>query len=276
MTGRRPHATGACGLWHAARDVNNVPMLRALTATLILTSLAFAGGGPETTLVVVNGKSPMSRRIANTYRALRGIPDSHLLVLDSVSTDGIMPLAAFKTDILIPIREYLKKTGLQDRIDLIAYSTDFPYAIDFRKELGNDKPGHQIGGQASLTGVTYLYRQVLADEPFWEILRGQKPRETNRYFRLGFSGGRQLTGGGAGNRAPGARRGAGGPVRQGPRSTTRSSSSRRPNSAASGSPTPPCSPSRARRTRRSARSTTRRRAASTRCSSWTTSPRSRR
>lgn len=167
-------------------------MFRILSVLLLITSALIAGGGPETTLVVVNARSPGSRYIANEYRVMRGIPASHMLLLDSVPHNGVIPLADFRTKILGPILAYLKAEGLEDRIDLIAYSSDFPYAVDFLKELGG-KPSRGVGRQASLTGVTYLYRQVLEDEPFWEILRGANPRETNRYFRIGFASGQQLT-----------------------------------------------------------------------------------
>ncbi|MHC4451647.1 MAG: hypothetical protein ACYS0E_16180 [Planctomycetota bacterium] len=161
-------------------------MLRSILAILICVTGALAGGGPETTLLVVNGRSPSSRFLANEYRRLRNIPASHLLVLKAVSHDGVISLAEFHQEIWKPIQDYLKRF---EGIDLIVYSADFPYGVDFKKELGNKKPGHQIGGVASLTGVTFLMRQIEAKKKWWDVRT-----ETNRYFRLGFSGGRQLTG----------------------------------------------------------------------------------
>ena len=127
---------------------------RILTVTLLLALLgrADAGGGPETTLLVVNRNSPVSRRIANAYTRRRGIPASHRLYLDGIPHIRIISLDEFKKRILGPIRAFLKERGLSDQIDLIAYSADFPYGVDFKTMEG-------VGGKhavASLTGITYL------------------------------------------------------------------------------------------------------------------------
>ncbi len=144
---------------------------------LVLALPALAGGGPETTLVVVNGNSPVSRQVANTYGALRDIPASHFVYLDSVPHLGVIKLDFFLEQIWAPIEAHMKKLGIEDQIDLITYSADFPYAVDFRGVLDTPKPGNTIGGVASLTGVTYLIRHVLAKDPFWNL-------QINRYFRL--------------------------------------------------------------------------------------------
>ena len=110
-------------------------MLRSILAILICVTGALAGGGPETTLLVVNGRSPSSRFLANEYRRLRHIPATHLIVLETVPHDGVIPLAVFRESIWKPIDAYLKR---YPGIDLIVYSADFPYGVDFRKELGSN------------------------------------------------------------------------------------------------------------------------------------------
>jgi len=153
-----------------------------LLLILVLASAVLAGGGPETTLVVVNGASPLSRRVANAYIRLRDIPPSHRVVLDSIPHLGVVSLGFFLEKIWKPIHVQLQARGLEDSIDLIEYSADFPYAVDFHERLqaGNS----QVGRQASLTGVTYLIHQVEAEEPFWAP-------NANRYYRLGLGGGRK-------------------------------------------------------------------------------------
>ncbi|MHC4578721.1 MAG: TPR end-of-group domain-containing protein [Planctomycetota bacterium] len=143
-------------------------------ALLLLACAALAGGGPETTLVVVNAASPVSRRVAHEYVALRDIPPSHVLYVEGVPHLGAIDLDIFLEVIWQPVHEYLVARGLEDQIDLITYSADFPYAVDFRRRIGRDRPTH-----ASLTGVTYLIRDVLAEQPFWEL-------DTNRYYALRF------------------------------------------------------------------------------------------
>ncbi|MCU0725413.1 MAG: tetratricopeptide repeat protein [Planctomycetes bacterium] len=155
-------------------------MRRLLLALLLLAlpaSEALAGGGPETTLVVVNARSPLSRRIANEYVARREIPPAHVLWLPDVPHQGVITLDQFRKTILEPIDRYLEDQGLADSIDLVAYSSGFPYGVDFRSALPPGNPGLVVGGTASLTGVTFLAEDVRAGRPFWRL-------NANRYFRL--------------------------------------------------------------------------------------------
>ena len=148
-----------------------------LLLLLLGAATAWAGGGPETTLVVVNANSPLSRRIANEYVALRDIPATNVLWIDGVPHQGVITLEQFKTAILAPIDRFLAEQGLADSIDLIAYSSGFPYGVDFRSVLPPGNPGLVVGGTASLNGVTFLAGDVLAGRPFWSL-------SANRYFRL--------------------------------------------------------------------------------------------
>ena len=149
---------------------------------VLLASPALAGGGPETTLVVVNGRSPVSKRIANEYVALRDIPASHLVHLNGIPTLRVVSLDFFKERIWAPVQKHMEEQGLVGQIDLVVYSADLPYGVNFRSVLGTDRPGKNIGGIASLTGVTYLARHVLAGDPFWDL-------RINGYYRVVIPGG---------------------------------------------------------------------------------------
>ncbi|MHC4470137.1 MAG: TPR end-of-group domain-containing protein [Planctomycetota bacterium] len=151
-------------------------------ALLLLGSVASAGGGPETTLVAVNGRSPASRLVANEYAAMRDIPPNHLVVIEGVPHLGVVTLDVFLERIWKPIEAHMKREGIEDQIDLITYSVDFPYGVNFRSVLSVKKPGLDIGGTASLTGVTYLVRHVVAGKPFWDL-------QINRYYRVLIPGG---------------------------------------------------------------------------------------
>ncbi|MFI5404015.1 MAG: TPR end-of-group domain-containing protein, partial [Planctomycetota bacterium] len=135
--------------------------MRPLVAGLLLCAAASAGGGPETTLLVVNAASPMSRLVANEYAALRDIPRAHVVLLDGVPLHGAVPLDLFLARIWNPVAAHMKEQGLEGQIDLVVYSVDFPFAVEF-----GDK-GVPYGGRASLTGLTFLIRKVEAEEPFW-------------------------------------------------------------------------------------------------------------
>jgi len=147
---------------------------RVLLFPLLAASLALAGGGPETTLVVVNAASPVSRHVANEYVRLRDIPQSHVVYLDGIPHLGAVGLDVFLEKIWEPVRRHMADHGIADRIDLITYSADFPYAVDFRTRRS------QKWSHASLTGVTYLIRAVQAEEEFWDL-------HINGYFGITFA-----------------------------------------------------------------------------------------
>ena len=158
-------------------------LLPAFAAAVLLVCLAppaLAGGGPETTLVVVNQSSPSSVRVANEYVRLRDIPPTHVLYLEHVPAGLVIPVEAFRMFILRQIEQYLETQGLTDVIETIAYSTDFPYGVDFDDDVkaSEFKPRREISKTASLTGLTYFYRHVLAKDPERYLdLQG------NNYFR---------------------------------------------------------------------------------------------
>jgi len=152
--------------------------LASLALVIVVSSGAFAGGGAETTLVVVNGGSALSREVAHRYCAMRGIPASHVCVVDGVPGIEVITLEHFRAAIGEPVLAFLKERGLEGQIDLVTYSADFPYAVRFKKRPDGDGNGRWfIGNQASLTGATYFLRDAMADRPFW------RP-DANPYFRL--------------------------------------------------------------------------------------------
>jgi tetratricopeptide (TPR) repeat protein len=137
-------------------------ILFGLVIFVFLPPDATAGGGPETTLVVVNVQSPLSMRIANEYVKLRSIPDTHIVRLDDVPSIGVIPIEAFRENIWKPVRDYISVHELEDEIDIIAYSGDFPYAVDFTSDIKARKLKHSKyrGSRASLTALTYFAKRV--------------------------------------------------------------------------------------------------------------------
>lgn len=137
-------------------------ILYGLACSLIFPVCAIAGSGPETTLVVVNGRSPLSIRIANEYVRLRGIPETHVVWLDGVPSMGVIPIEDFRKKIWFPVRDFIHSHQLDEEIDVITYSGDFPYAVDFTSDLKSKKLGKNKyrGSSASLTALTYFARRV--------------------------------------------------------------------------------------------------------------------
>jgi hypothetical protein len=140
---------------------------------------AWAGGGPETTLLVVNADSAISRVVAQEYIRLRELPERQVVWLEDVPPTETIDVATFRERILGPIFAHLAAAGLEDEIDLIVYSAGFPYAVDFSadmKRAGMEKDAH-IGTAGSLTGMTFFAHRVLAED------LGYLARDANRYAR---------------------------------------------------------------------------------------------
>lgn len=159
----------------AVATLLTVLLLAASTA-----SYARAGGGPETTVVVVNADSPTSRQVANAYARLRSIPASHVIEVSGVPSLGIVDLPTFKDRLWAPVKKALEERGLLETTDLVAWSADFPFAVDVKAEAvaGKAEEFGNVPWRASLTSLTYLWRQVEAGD-----VRAYLSLAANRYFR---------------------------------------------------------------------------------------------
>ncbi len=138
-------------------------ILRIISFVLLLLPLSLtAGGGPETTLLVVNADSPLSLTVANRYVQLRQIPEEHVVWLHGIPSLHSVEIQEFRELIWRPIKQFMDKQGLSDNIDAIVYSADFPYAVKLHGDLARNKiPANNfIGRYASLTGLTFFARQV--------------------------------------------------------------------------------------------------------------------
>ncbi len=150
-----------------------------LSLTLVwsagMTRFAQASLGPENVFVVVNPMSWSSQTIANHFLRIRRIPQSNVFWLawngSVIETD----MATFASQILQPILREINRRNLAGQIDCIAYSSDFPYAIDFRSLSPNDK-----FAKGALTGLTMFYDDVLTGNA------GFIGREPNHYASLGL------------------------------------------------------------------------------------------
>lgn len=138
-----------------------------------------AGGGPETTLVVVNADSALSARIANAYAVLRDIPQSHLVWLRDVPSLETIDIQTFRERIWDLISKFIYAHGLEGQIDTIAYSADFPYAVNLSADIKRNRlpQNRHRGSIASLTGVTFFARRAAARDV------GYLYPSANQYFR---------------------------------------------------------------------------------------------
>jgi len=149
----------------------------SLVAAVAAGGRAQGGGGPENVFLVVNAASADSLAVANAYAALRGIPPINVLMLPWQGDREAVPIAAFRTDILRPILQAIDARKLAPQIDCIAYSTDFPWRVDFAGELPRELVGRDKFPSGSLTGMTMLHAAVQAGSPAY------LDPASNRYWR---------------------------------------------------------------------------------------------
>jgi hypothetical protein len=137
-----------------------------------------AGLTASEVVVVVNGNSTNSRTLANHYVKMRGIPSINVIVLDSVPNTEVATVEVFRERILRPLFEQIAGRGLSNHVQCIAYSADFPTAINLRKDLASltDLP-KIFTPVGSINGMTFLYELTIAENP------GYLGPEINYYAR---------------------------------------------------------------------------------------------
>jgi uncharacterized protein (TIGR03790 family) len=89
---------------------------------------AYAGGGPQNALVVVNENSTNSVFLGKEYARQRGIPERNILRIATVTTNNI-ELAQFTNEIRNPVEAYLVDTGLDNQVDYLIFAYDIPFRI---------------------------------------------------------------------------------------------------------------------------------------------------
>lgn len=95
---------------------------------LLGAGLAYAGGGPQQVLIVMNANSRDSMEIGNAYRRARAIPYQQTVTL-AIPTDFQVPFATYLEQIEAPIRSYLKNQQLTDEITCIVLTCGVPQMV---------------------------------------------------------------------------------------------------------------------------------------------------
>jgi len=157
---------------------------------------AFAGGGPENVLLVVNRNSPTSLAIANHYVRLRQIPAGNVLTLPWDPAAEFTYVETFRQKILTPVLTAIQKRRLTPQIDYVVYSSDFPTAVHLNKDIdqflalaekeGRGLPSTPAGKPqwpqqytpvGAINGLTYLWQPVMGRLP------GYFDLDSNQYMR---------------------------------------------------------------------------------------------
>lgn len=125
-----------------------------------------AGASASHWAVVVNGDSISSRTVANHFCSLRGIPSNNIIVLTGIPETDKVSMEFFRNSILLPVLTQIEQRGLGRHLQGIAYSVDFPTAIDVAPEVNSipDKSQY-LTPVASINGLTYFFKYVVAGSP---------------------------------------------------------------------------------------------------------------
>ena len=128
--------------------------------------MAWGGATASQWVVVVNADSATSRTVANHFCELRQIPSRNVIFLRDVPNRETATVDEFREKILSPLLKEIEARGLSPHLQGIAYSADFPTAIDFLPdtlELKSRSP--YLIPTGSINSLTYLYRLCLAKSP---------------------------------------------------------------------------------------------------------------
>ncbi len=177
-------------------------LLATLQAMLLLTpSRCLAGGGPENVFLLVNSTSADSMTVANHYIALRNIPPTNVCYLPYKGVKSVTNGHVFRTQILSPAMEEMKRRKLTKQIDYLVYSCDFPWRMFFAADFPDFKFPPSYSPNGSLTGMTYLHRfvtekrkEVVSPNTNWYFMEPMRGITISRAFRSRYhwaAGGRR-------------------------------------------------------------------------------------
>ena len=140
-------------------------LCRVLTVAAVLLADGLhrvtAGLGPENVAVVVNADSQSSVQIAVEYARLRKIPEGNVIRLLEVPDSESIDVDEFRSKLLGPVLSTIKGRSLTPQIECIAWSSDFPTAINVKSDIGQNRLPKVITPTASLNGLTYLHQLVM-------------------------------------------------------------------------------------------------------------------
>ena len=165
--------------------------MRAGFVAILLASAAFgpawALGRPENVLVVQNGNSPVSGRVAAYYISARAIPSGNLATVYtadstlSMDNEAITP-TSFEAQIRQPVKDFLAAHGLTDTIQYIVLTRGIPHKFTNEPSEGY-RGGRSVDSMLAATdlvdpievniyegtvyaGTLFVNRYWRASEPF--------------------------------------------------------------------------------------------------------------
>jgi tetratricopeptide (TPR) repeat protein len=162
--------------------MKHVEFLCCLAFLLVFVGAVVGGIAPENVCIVVNGDSDSSKTIAEVYMRLRRVPANNIVTLTGIADKEKTTVEEFRQKILGPVLRTLQERGLRPQIDLIAYSSDIPTAVDVSQDIGSKKLPRVLTPVASVNGLTFLHQAVMEKDIAYLDLNA------NRYARREFRG----------------------------------------------------------------------------------------
>ncbi|MCY2951470.1 MAG: hypothetical protein NTU53_05765, partial [Planctomycetota bacterium] len=93
---------------------------------------------PDEILLVVNQKVPESRPLAEFYRAARSIPMGRIVSLNLPGTEE-MGFGVYEREVVFPIRQFLRKNELQNKVKCIVTFYGVPLRLGVRTVTAEER-----------------------------------------------------------------------------------------------------------------------------------------
>lgn len=167
------------------RIVVPMTLIVFVVTTLMVSCRPAPGAGLENVLVVQNGNSPVSQRIAQYYLAKRNIAPKNMVTVKAkdssldAANEGVS-LEDYRNNIEKPIAEFLEKNQLTNKVQYIVLTKGIPIRIaadvasgvngqavdSMLAVLGSDKPITINMGSKDKPNVGVINRYWRSTEPF--------------------------------------------------------------------------------------------------------------
>lgn len=160
MCHEKPLSQPPCG----APRQGVIPLGRwAILLLLLVTASRAWALAPDDIALVVNARVPESRKLAEFYAGQRHIPDGRIIEIDlnpgsTINPAEEMPFAAYEAHAAQPIRDFLIRNGLRDKVKCLVTFWGMPLRIG-RRQLTAAEQGEAGEINKELQGIQAVAAQ---------------------------------------------------------------------------------------------------------------------
>jgi uncharacterized protein (TIGR03790 family) len=152
-------------------------MRRLAGVLLIIALLAIPcgrswGATPANVLVIVNDNSPSSLEIGSFYASERGIPSKNVVHIKCRAEESV-DFGLFIEEIQTPVRDYLRKTGLNSSVDYLVLTKGIPI---------RSADGRSVDGMLMCMEKDFDFRTFASDSGVPNPYFGRRERFSHRKF----------------------------------------------------------------------------------------------